>query len=101
MPACSTRFSRCSKRCCRCEAVMSSITSVNSPNGTVGSVNTPTAQLIQALVSQENQLQDLTRQLSTGQQFTDYAGIPSQAQLLVGLNSQLSAIGGFQANNNT
>jgi len=80
---------------------MSSVTNVNFPNGTVASVNSRTAQLIQALMSQEDQLQDLTRQLSTGQKVTNYAGISSQAQLLVGLNSQLNTIGSFKDNNNT
>jgi flagellin-like hook-associated protein FlgL len=80
---------------------MSNVTPLNFPNGTVASVNTPTQQLIQSIVNQENQLQDLTRQLSTGQKVTTYSGISSQAQLLVGLNSQLSAINNFQDTNNT
>jgi flagellin-like hook-associated protein FlgL len=79
---------------------MSSISSVNFPNGTPASVNSPIGPEIQALVSQESQLQNLTLQLSTGQKTTTYSGIGSQAQLLVGLNSQISAISGFQTTNN-
>jgi flagellar hook-associated protein 3 FlgL len=63
-------------------------------------VGSASAQLIQSLIDQRTQLDDLTRQLSTGQKVTTYAGISSQAQLLVGLNAQLNTIGGFQSNNN-
>ena len=66
---------------------------------TVSGVSFPSAQLIQSLVDQRTELDDLSRQLSTGQKVTTYAGISSQAQLLVGLNSQLNTIGGFQSNN--
>jgi flagellin-like hook-associated protein FlgL len=45
------------------------------------------------------QLDDLSRQLSTGQKVTTYSGISSQAQMLVGLNAQLTTINGFQSNN--
>jgi flagellin-like hook-associated protein FlgL len=66
---------------------------------TVSGVSLPSAQLIQALIDQRSELDDLSRQLSTGQKVTTYAGISSQAQLLVGLNSQLNTISGFQSNN--
>src|SRR5262252_1697508 len=88
MLGCSARCSRCSRHCCRCEAPM-----------TVSGVSLPSAQLIQALIDQRSELDDLSRQLSTGQKVTTYAGISSQAQLLVGLNSQLNTINGFQSNN--
>lgn len=66
---------------------------------TVSGVSLPSAQLIQALIDQRSELDDLSRQLSTGQKVTTYAGISSQAQLLVGLNSQLNTIAGLQSNN--
>src|SRR5215831_10212529 len=88
MLGCSARCSRCSRHCCRCEAPM-----------TVSGVSLPSAQLIQALIDQRSELDDLSRQLSTGQKVTTYAGISSQAQLLVGLNSQLNTIAGLQSNN--
>jgi flagellin-like hook-associated protein FlgL len=56
--------------------------------------------MAQQLVNLRSQLDDLQRQLSTGQKVTTYAGIPSQAQLLVGLNAQLGAVGSFQDSNN-
>jgi flagellar hook-associated protein 3 FlgL len=68
---------------------------------TISGVGSASAQLIQALINQRTQLDDLTRQLSTGQKVTTYSGISSQAQLLVGLNQQLNTIGGFQSNNNS
>jgi flagellar hook-associated protein 3 FlgL len=67
---------------------------------TISGVGSASSQLIQALIDQRTQLDDLTRQLSTGQKVTTYSGISSQAQLLVGLNQQLNTIGGFQSNNN-
>jgi flagellin-like hook-associated protein FlgL len=66
---------------------------------TVTGVSFPSAQLVQSLIDQRLQLDDLARQLSTGQKVTTYSGISSQAQLLVGLNAQISTIGGFQSNN--
>src|SRR4029077_6214878 len=60
----------------------------------------PTATFVaQSLVSLRSQLDDLLRQLSTGQKVTTYAGVSSQAQLIVGLNSQLTAIGSCQDSN--
>jgi flagellar hook-associated protein 3 FlgL len=66
---------------------------------TVTGVSFPSAQLVQSLIDQRTQLDDLARQLSTGQKVTTYSGISSQAQLLVGLNAQINTIGGFQSNN--
>src|SRR6266700_6019559 len=88
MHASSRRCSRCSRPCCRCEATM-----------TVSGVSTAAASVAQSLVSLRNQLDDLQRQLSTGQKVTTFSGISSQAQLLVGLNSQLNAITSFQDSN--
>jgi flagellar hook-associated protein 3 FlgL len=68
---------------------------------TVSGVGTTATFMAQSLVSLRSQLDDLQRQLSTGQKVTTYAGVSSQAQLIVGLNSQLDAINGFQDSNNT
>src|SRR5215467_5617586 len=67
---------------------------------TVSGVGTTATFVAQSLTSLRSQLDDLQRQLSTGQKVTTYAGISSQAQLLVGLNSQLDAINSFQDSNN-
>lgn len=67
---------------------------------TVSGVSSNAAFMAQQLVNLRSQLDDLQRQLSTGQKVTTYAGIPSQAQLLVGLNAQLGAVGSFQDSNN-
>jgi flagellin-like hook-associated protein FlgL len=67
---------------------------------TVSGVGTTATFVAQSLTSLRSQLDDLQRQLSTGQKVTTYAGISSQAQLLVGLNSQLGAINSFQDSNN-
>jgi flagellar hook-associated protein 3 FlgL len=68
---------------------------------TVSGVGTTAAFVAQSLTSLRAQLDDLQRQLSTGQKVTTYSGISSQAQLLVGLNAQLGAINSFQDSNNT
>jgi flagellin-like hook-associated protein FlgL len=68
---------------------------------TVSGVGTTATFVAQSLTSLRTQLDDLQRQLATGQKVTTYAGISSQAQLLVGLNAQLGAINSFQDNNNT
>jgi len=67
---------------------------------TVSGVGTTATFVAQSLTSLRSQLDDLQRQLSTGQKVTTYAGISSQAQLLVGLNAQLDAINSFQDSNN-
>src|SRR5215471_16792591 len=90
MHGCSPPCSRCSRPCCRCEADM-----------TVSGVGTTATFVAQSLVSLRSQLDDLQRQLSTGQKVTTYAGVSSQAQLIVGLNSQLDALSSFQDSNNT
>jgi flagellar hook-associated protein 3 FlgL len=61
----------------------------------VGIGNTLAAQNAQSLVNMQNQLDQLTQQLSTGQKSQTYAGLGSQAGLTVGLDSQLSAINGY------
>jgi flagellin-like hook-associated protein FlgL len=67
----------------------------------ISGVNTTTAIMVQQLVNLRSQLDDLQRQLSTGQKVDTYSGISSQAQLVVGLNSRLAAISSFQDTNNT
>jgi flagellin-like hook-associated protein FlgL len=55
-----------------------------------------TAQLMtQSLVDLRAQLDDLQRQLSTGQKSQTFAGLGVQRGLTVGLQSQLAAMGGF------
>jgi flagellin-like hook-associated protein FlgL len=66
---------------------------------TVSGVGTAATFAAQSLVSLRSQLDDLQRQLSTGQKVTTYAGVSSQAQLIVGLNSQLTALNSFQDSN--
>jgi flagellin-like hook-associated protein FlgL len=66
---------------------------------TVIGVSSTASIMAQQLVSMRAQLDDLQRQLSTGQKVDTYSGISSQAQLLVGLNAQLGAIGSFQDSN--
>src|SRR6195256_4496926 len=80
---------RCSTPCCRCEAIMS-----------VSGVGTTAAFMTQSLIDLRRQLDDLQRQISTGQKVVSYSGISPQSQLLIGLNSQLDAISGFQNSNN-
>ncbi len=67
---------------------------------TVSGVGTTATFVAQSLVSLRTQLDDLQRQLSTGQKVTTYEGVSSQAQLIVGLNAQLDALNSFQDSNN-
>jgi flagellin-like hook-associated protein FlgL len=66
---------------------------------TVSGVSSTASIMAQQLVNLRAQLDDLQRQLSTGQKVNTYSGVSSQAQLLVGLNAQLGAIGSFQDSN--
>ena len=61
----------------------------------IGSGSALAAQNAQALVNLQNQLDQLTQQLSTGQKSQDYAGLGVQAGLTVGLDAQLSALTGY------
>jgi flagellar hook-associated protein 3 FlgL len=56
---------------------------------------------IQQLVSMRSQFDDLQRQLSTGQKSDDYAGLGTDRGIVVGLNSQLTAISGYNNTINT
>jgi flagellar hook-associated protein 3 FlgL len=61
----------------------------------IGSGSALAAQNAQALVNLQNQLDQLTQQLSTGQKSQDYAGLGPQAGLTVGLDAQQSALTGY------
>jgi flagellin-like hook-associated protein FlgL len=51
--------------------------------------------MVQSLVQMRSQLDDLNRQLGTGQKSTTYAGLGLDRGLSVALNANLSAIGGY------
>jgi flagellin-like hook-associated protein FlgL len=61
----------------------------------VGMGSALAAQNVQSLIKTQNQLDQLSQQLSTGQKSQDYAGLGSQAGLTVGLDAQLSALNGY------
>lgn len=62
---------------------------------TVSSINGRSAQMLSSLLNLRSQLDDLTRQISTGQKSQTYAGLGVQRGVSVTLRSQLSAISGF------
>ncbi len=64
----------------------------------VSSVANSSALAVQQLVNMRKQFDDLQRQLSTGLKSDNYAGLGIDRGVTVSLNSQLSAIGGY---NNT
>src|SRR3977135_1107512 len=80
---------RCSTPCCRCEAIMS-----------VSGVGTTASFMTQSLIDLRRQLDDLQRQISTGEKVFLVWGLRPQSPLRIGLNSQLSAVSGFQNSNN-
>ena len=59
------------------------------------SVNSINNVMIQSLVNMRSQFTDLQQQLSSGQKSQTYAGLGVGSGLTVSLNSQLSAITGF------
>ncbi len=61
----------------------------------IGTGSALVAQNTQALLNLQNQVDQLTAQLGTGQKSQDYAGLGSQAGLTVGLDAQLSALTGY------
>jgi flagellin-like hook-associated protein FlgL len=61
----------------------------------VSAIGAQSAQAIQQIVDMRSQFDDLQRQLSTGQKSADYAGLGVNRGMTVSLNSQLSAISGF------
>lgn len=62
---------------------------------TINSISTSTSSIVQSLLDMRTQFDDLQRQLSTGQKSSTYAGLGSGRGLAVSLNSQMSAITGF------
>ena len=66
----------------------------------VSGVGTTASFMTQSLIDLRRQLDDLQRQISTGEKVVSYSGISPQSQLLIGLNSQLNAVSGFQNSNN-
>jgi len=59
---------------------------------TISSISGKTSAAIQSLVNMRSTLDDLQRQLSTGQKATTYSGLGVDRGVTVGLQSQLSAI---------
>ena len=62
---------------------------------TVSGVSSNIAPLIQSALDINKQLDDLQRQLGSGQKSDSYAGLGSQSGIAVALNAQLSAINSF------
>src|SRR5664279_633931 len=62
---------------------------------TVSGVSSKIAPLIQSALDINKQLDDLQRQLGSGQKADTYAGLGSQSGIAVALNAQLSAIKSF------
>ncbi len=62
---------------------------------TISSVSSNIAPLVQSVLDINNRLNDLQRQLGTGQKADTYAGLGPQSGIAVALNAQLSAIGSF------
>ncbi|HWK96098.1 MAG TPA: flagellar biosynthesis protein FlgL [Pseudolabrys sp.] len=68
---------------------------------TVASINGRSTQMLQSLVNLRAQLDDLTRQISTGQKSDTYAGLGVQRGVSITLRSQLSAIESYDATGQT
>ncbi len=64
---------------------------------TVSSINARSTQMLQSLVNLRSQLDDLTRQLSSGQKSTTFAGLGIRRGVTVSLRAQLSAITGYDS----
>lgn len=61
----------------------------------VNAISSSPNSIVQSLLDMRAQFNDLQRQLSTGQKSSTYAGLGSDRGLSVSLNSQLSALSGF------
>jgi flagellar hook-associated protein 3 FlgL len=61
----------------------------------IGGIGTRSALGVQSLADMRNQLDDLQRQLGTGQKSNTYAGVGLERGLAVGLRARLSAQGGY------
>src|SRR5689334_7199976 len=62
---------------------------------TINAVGARSSLLLQSLTDARTRLDDLQRQLGTGQKSTTYAGLGPDRGLAVGLRSQLSLIDGY------
>ena len=62
---------------------------------TISDVSSNIATLMQSVTAADNQLNDLNRQLGSGEKSATYAGLGSQSGIAVSLNSQLAAISSF------
>src|SRR5438309_9830964 len=62
---------------------------------TIPGIGTIISPVIQSVLDTRRQLDDLQRQLGTGQKADTFAGLGPQAGLATGLSAQLAAIGGF------
>jgi len=61
----------------------------------IAGIGSNTSLVVQSLVKMRRQLDDLQRQLGTGQKSDTYAGVGLERGLAVGLRAHLAAIGGF------
>jgi len=68
---------------------------------TVASINGRSTQMLQSLVNLRAQLDDLTRQISTGKKSDTYAGLGVQRGVSITLRAQLSAIESYDATGQT
>src|SRR5258708_22527580 len=62
----------------------------------ISGIGGASAQTLQTIGDMRSQLDDLQRQLGSGQKSTSYAGLGLDRGLTIGLRSQLSAISGYQ-----
>jgi flagellar hook-associated protein 3 FlgL len=62
---------------------------------TISGVGNSISPVIQSVLDMRKQLDDLQRQLGTGQKADTFAGLGSQSALATGLSAQLGAIGSF------
>jgi flagellar hook-associated protein 3 FlgL len=63
---------------------------------TISGISGSSAQSLQAINDMRSQLDDLQRQLGTGQKADSYSGLGLDRGLTIGLRSQLSSISGYQ-----
>lgn len=68
---------------------------------TVSSINGRSTQMMQSLLNLRSQLDDLTRQISTGKKSDTFAGLGVQRGVSITLRSQLSAIESYDATGQT
>src|SRR5262249_37427048 len=68
---------------------------------TINGIGSSATLLVQSLADMRSQLDDLQRQLGSGQKSDTYSGVGVDRGLAVGLRQQLSAITSFQNTNTT